>query len=88
MSKTIDLWCELLEEMTMNNYQWPTKKLGSKKVAGIYEINPIAALFIQVTLLAKQLQQSQISMHAVQATCKFGNGPHFSEECLVANSFS
>ncbi|XP_062097627.1 uncharacterized protein LOC133803557 [Humulus lupulus] len=46
---------ELLEEMAMNNYNWPTER-KNKKVAGVLEVDPIALLTAQVASLTKQLQ--------------------------------
>ncbi|KAF5477440.1 hypothetical protein F2P56_004080 [Juglans regia] len=38
MSKTVEGATSLLEEMTLNNYQWPTKRTMAKKVTGIHEL--------------------------------------------------
>ena len=38
MRKTKDAAYELLEELAMNNYQWPNERLVQKKPAGVYEV--------------------------------------------------
>lgn len=55
MSKTAEGATFLLEEMASNNYQWPTERTMTTKVAGIHELEPIAALSAQVASLAYQI---------------------------------
>ncbi|XP_068644707.1 uncharacterized protein [Aristolochia californica] len=50
MSKTAEGATSFLEEMASNNYQWPTERTMAKKVAGIQELEPLAALLAQVVL--------------------------------------
>jgi len=44
MSKSQDDAYNLLEEMAMNNYQWPNKRNTPKKTNGMHEIDAIIAL--------------------------------------------
>ncbi|XP_062119051.1 uncharacterized protein LOC133832763 [Humulus lupulus] len=53
MSKSANEAYELLEEMAMNNYQWPTERGQSKKVAGMMELDAISMLAAQVAALMK-----------------------------------
>ncbi|XP_030969898.1 uncharacterized protein LOC115990189 [Quercus lobata] len=55
MSKTVEGATSLLEEMASNNYQWPTERTMDKKVAGIHELDPFAALSTQVASLSYQV---------------------------------
>ena len=55
MSKTAKDATSLLEEMALNNYQWPTKRTMTKKVAGIHELDPFASLSDQVASLSHQV---------------------------------
>ncbi|KAF5468628.1 hypothetical protein F2P56_012769 [Juglans regia] len=55
MSKTAEGATYLLEEMASNNYQWPTKRTMDKKVVGIHELEPLAALSAQVATLSHQI---------------------------------
>ncbi|XP_035539656.1 uncharacterized protein LOC118344026 [Juglans regia] len=55
MSKTAEGATYLLEEMASNNYQWPIERTMTKKVAGIHELEPLAALSAQVASLSHQI---------------------------------
>ena len=48
MSMTAEGATSLLEEMALNNYQWPTERTMAKKVAGIHELDPFTTLSAQV----------------------------------------
>ena len=51
-SKTAEGATSLLEEMASNNYQWLTERTMAKKVAGIHEFDPFAALSAQFASLS------------------------------------
>ncbi|XP_073051292.1 uncharacterized protein [Primulina eburnea] len=54
-SKTPDEAYDLLEQMTINSYQWPSKRSGSRKPAGVYAVDPITSLTAQVSALTAQI---------------------------------
>ncbi|XP_075475685.1 uncharacterized protein LOC142509480 [Primulina tabacum] len=54
-SKTPDEAYELLEQMTINSYQWPSERSGSRKPAGVYAVDPITSLTAQVSALIAQI---------------------------------
>ncbi|XP_073037960.1 uncharacterized protein [Primulina eburnea] len=54
-SKTPDEAYELLEQITINSYQWPSERSGSKKPAGVYAVDPITSLTAQVSALTAQI---------------------------------
>ncbi|XP_075504558.1 uncharacterized protein LOC142541996 [Primulina tabacum] len=54
-SKTPDEAYELLEQMTLNSYQWPSERSGSRKPAGVYAVDPITSLTAQVSALTTQI---------------------------------
>ncbi|XP_062085233.1 uncharacterized protein LOC133791325 [Humulus lupulus] len=85
MSKSANEAYELLEEMAMNNYQWPSERDRNKKVAGMHELDAITALTTQVASLAKQLQQNSMATQVmqIQAVCHNCGGPHPFEKCMV-----
>ncbi|XP_018858911.1 uncharacterized protein LOC109020839 [Juglans regia] len=56
MSKIAEGATYLLEEMTSNNYQWLTERTMTKKVAGIHELEPLAALSAQVATLSHPIR--------------------------------
>ena len=92
MSKGADEVYELLEEMAMNNYQWPAERdTSQRKVAGVHELDAITALTARVASLTKQLQQNKISAQAqaiqMQSGCEICGGPHLYEQCTVATLY-
>ena len=79
MSKTQDEAYNLLEEMAMNNYQWPRERLAPKKILGTHEADAISALTSQVQELSQQLKAIHLAPQKVQATfmrCELCSGPH------------
>ncbi|XP_062104720.1 uncharacterized protein LOC133816003 [Humulus lupulus] len=87
MSKSANEAYDLLEEMAMNNYQWPSKRETTKKVAGVHELDAISMLSAQVATLTKQLQQNNIQAQApvmqMQIMCDLCGGPHLFEQCTM-----
>ncbi|XP_062081031.1 uncharacterized protein LOC133785832 [Humulus lupulus] len=69
MSKSANEACELLEEISMNNYQWPSEWDRIKKVAS----------------LTKQLQKNSMATQVmqIQAACHNCGGSHPYEQCMV-----
>ncbi|XP_075515805.1 uncharacterized protein LOC142550615 [Primulina tabacum] len=46
---------DLLQQMTINSYQWPSERSGVKRTAGVYAVDPITSLTAQVSALTTQL---------------------------------
>ena len=44
MSKTHEATYELLEELSSNNYQWPTERAMPRKIARVLELDSITSL--------------------------------------------
>ncbi|XP_075478784.1 uncharacterized protein LOC142519632 [Primulina tabacum] len=42
---------DLLDQMTINSYQWPSKRSRIKNTAGVYAVDPITSLTAQVSTL-------------------------------------
>ncbi|XP_062104565.1 uncharacterized protein LOC133815778 [Humulus lupulus] len=93
MSKSANKAYELLDEMAMNNYNWPAER-ENKKVARVLEVDHIALLTTQIASLTKQMQQqNNISAQAMQLQpasiiCDTCGGPHHFEQCLATSSYS
>ncbi|XP_062112485.1 uncharacterized protein LOC133823645 [Humulus lupulus] len=87
MRKNANEAYDLLEEMAMNNQQWPSERSFSRKVAGMYEVDAISKLTAQVEALTKQLQGNIITSQVQQAQtlCEVCGGPHAYEQCQYAN---
>ena len=45
----------LLEEMAINHFQWPSERATMTKVARIYEVDPLVALTTQISTLSTQV---------------------------------
>ncbi|XP_073031228.1 uncharacterized protein [Primulina eburnea] len=46
---------DLLEQMTINSYQWPSERAGVKRTAAVYAVDPITSLTAQVSALTTQI---------------------------------
>lgn len=73
MAKTAKAAYTLLDDIATNSYQWPSERLGVKKVAGLYEVDPITALAAQVASLTSQIvtlttQGNQQKVDSVMST--------------------
>ncbi|XP_022874195.1 uncharacterized protein LOC111393026 [Olea europaea var. sylvestris] len=55
MAKTVEVAYALLDDIATNSYQWPSERLGVKKVAGLHEVDHITALAAQVASLTNQI---------------------------------
>ncbi|XP_062109494.1 altered inheritance of mitochondria protein 3-like [Humulus lupulus] len=83
MRKSANEAYELLEEMAMNNYQWPNERGQPKKVAGMMEVDAITMLTAQVAALTKQLQKTTLPSQAmqVQNSCEVCGTAHQPNQC-------
>lgn len=55
LSRPPDEVYDLLEQMTINSFQWPSERARVKKHAGMYSIDPITSLTAQVSALVTQI---------------------------------
>ncbi|XP_030479468.1 uncharacterized protein LOC115696721 [Cannabis sativa] len=78
MRKSANEAYDLLEEMTLNNQQWPTKRSQTKKVAGMLEVDAITKLTAQVEALTKLMA---VQAKQAQVVCELCGGPHHFSEC-------
>ena len=53
---------QLLEDMALNNCQWLSERATPKKLSGVHELDVFNNLDVQVSLLTKQLQSTQLQM--------------------------
>ncbi|XP_075518300.1 uncharacterized protein LOC142552410 [Primulina tabacum] len=44
LAKSPEQAYDLLEQMTINSYQWPSERAGVKRTAGVYAVDPITSL--------------------------------------------
>ena len=93
MSKSTDEAYQLLENIALNNFQWLSERVTPKKPAGVHKLDVFNNLAVQVLLLTKQLQSTQLQnaqtvanvIKAPFPSCDFCNGPHLSEKCQMGN---
>ena len=84
---------QLLENMTLNNCQWPSEKVTPKKTVRVHELDVFNNLVVQVSLITKKLQPTQQKntqawaniIRAPSSSCDFCNGPHLYAECQIRN---
>ena len=49
---------QILENITLNDCQWPIERVASKKPVGVFDLDMFTNLSAQVSTLSKQLQAS------------------------------
>ena len=55
MRKSEDEVYQLLENMAINNSQWPSEQVAPKKPTGMHDIDVFSNLLARVSLLTKKL---------------------------------
>ena len=88
MRKTSKNAYQLLEEMTLNAYQWQSKR-PIKRIQRINNIDTISALSTKIEVFSKKMDNLNASAMLVQAfTCNLYEGAHANIYCHVGNSFA
>ena len=49
---------QILENIALNDYQWPVERVAPKKLVGVFDLDMFTNLSAQVSTLSKQLQAS------------------------------
>ena len=60
MRKSANEAYKLLEDMALNNYQWPSERATPKKPSGVHELDVLKNLAVQISLLTKKLRSTQL----------------------------
>ena len=60
LRKSEDESYQLLENMAINNCQWPSERATLKKPKNMFEVDVFSNLVAQVSLLTKQLHATQL----------------------------
>ncbi|XP_062086098.1 uncharacterized protein LOC133792198 [Humulus lupulus] len=93
MSKSANEAYELLEDMAMNNYNWPSER-ENKKVERVLEVYPMAMLTAQIASLTKQIQQQNnnsaqaMQLQPAPISCETCGGLHHFQQCPATSSYS
>ncbi|XP_073313454.1 uncharacterized protein [Primulina huaijiensis] len=78
---------DLLEQMTINSYQWPSERSGVKRTAGVYDVDPITSLTPQVSALTTQLAaMNKVSTAEGESAPVVVEESHFLEEVQYINN--
>ncbi|XP_073273293.1 uncharacterized protein [Primulina huaijiensis] len=78
---------DLLEQMTINSYQWSSERSGVKKQAGIYAIDPITSLTAQVSALTTQIAaMNKASTSEVENASVVTEEPHIPDKAHYINN--
>ncbi|XP_073017765.1 uncharacterized protein [Primulina eburnea] len=78
---------DLLEQMTINSYQWPSEKPGVKRTGGVYVVDPITSLTAQVSALTTQIAtMNKVSTSNTEGPLLVVEEPHFLEEVQYINN--
>ena len=89
MSKSANEAYQLLEDINLNNCQWLSERATPKKLSGVHELDVFNNLAVQLSLLTKKLQSTQLQnsmANVIQGpACDFFNGPHSNTECQMGN---
>ena len=90
MGKTQEEAYALLEEMSINSYQWLRERQAPRKVMGIQDNEAISTLTMQVQKLSEQVKAMNTMPQSFQEAvlrCDWCGGQHRMEECQLGNPF-
>ncbi|XP_073018256.1 uncharacterized protein [Primulina eburnea] len=86
-AKSPDQAYDLLEQMTINSYQWPSERSGVKRSAGVYAVDPITTLTAQVSALTTQLAaMNKVSTAETESPLMVAEEPSLPEEAQYINN--
>ncbi|XP_027351012.1 uncharacterized protein LOC113862053 [Abrus precatorius] len=81
-SKTPRATQELFEEMAMNNYQWSSTRSKPAKSTGIYSLDAVTSLAMQVETLGKKINGLSVNHQVAPVMrCDICRGGHPNHEC-------
>jgi len=92
MNKTEDEVYNLIEEMTLNNYQWSNECDQPKRVGGKIEVDALTLLTTKVDAMTQRLDQ--LNVNAVNSSAPFpsceicGLVDHLTLNCQVGSLFA
>ena len=88
MRKDKDEAHELLEEMASNNYQWQLERVTPKKITGVYELDALSTIQVQLALITNQLGAANVSsIQTPIPTCNSCGGGHTNNDGQDGNTF-
>jgi len=91
MSKTEDEAYNLIEEMTLNNFQWSSERVQPRRVRGKLEVDAFTLLSDKVDAITKRFDQLDVNAvnSSVPSLCEIcGSIEQISLHCPVRSPFS
>ena len=93
MGKNEVVACQILENIALNDCQWPLERISLKKPVGVFDLDMFTNLSAQVSTLSKQLQASQqlgtqLSVNKVEESSLACEQCHrlTTSQCLMMNT--
>ncbi|XP_075494745.1 uncharacterized protein LOC142532309 [Primulina tabacum] len=78
---------DLLEQMTINSYHWPSERSGVKRAVEVYAVDPITSLTAQVSALTTQLAaMNKVSIAETKSPLMVAEEPSLPEEVQYINN--
>ena len=85
---------QILENIALDDCQWPVERVAPKKPNGVFDLDMFTNLSAQVSTLSKQIQAtqqlgSQLFAHKIEESplaCEQCHGPHPTSQCLMMNA--
>ncbi|XP_075481199.1 uncharacterized protein LOC142521912 [Primulina tabacum] len=78
---------DLLEQMTINIYQWPSERSGVKRTTRVYVVDPITSLTAQVSALTTQIAaMNKVSTSETESPSIVAEEPSLREEAQYINN--
>ncbi|XP_073057285.1 uncharacterized protein [Primulina eburnea] len=78
---------DLLEQMSINSYQWPSERSGVKRTAGVYAVDPTTSLTAQFSALTTQIAtMNKVSTSNTEGPPLVVEEPQFLEEVQYINN--
>ena len=87
-NKTPEVAQELIKEMAMNNYQWHTVRSKPNKPAGVYDVDAVTGLAMQLDALSKKIEGMSMVQQPTQVLhYELCDGGHGSQECTETMNY-
>ena len=91
MNKTEDEAYNLIEEMSLNNFQWSTEQGQPKRVGGKHEVDVFTLLSAKVDAMTQRLDRMNVNAmnSSAPSPCEiYGSIEHVTLNCQVGSPFS
>jgi len=91
INKTVDEAYNLIEEMTLNNFQWSTKQGQPKRVGGKLEVDRLTLLSAKVDAMTQRFDRMNVNdvNSSAPSPCEICSSiEHVTLNCQVRSSFS